>query len=324
MPLKVVTIGGGGGHAAVLQALKNLPIQLTALCNMVDDGGGSGKLMREYHVHSPGDTRLVLAALGGENAQHLNYRFAGGNLDGQTIGNVVLAGCEVSTGSFQEAVDILRSWFHIEPQVAPLTEEIPTLHAKTISGQEIEGQAELVHFVRSQNDPVETLWLDPIETSLSNKAREALISADYIIVPMGDLYSSIAPAFCIQELKELWGALKAKVIWLPNLAVTPGHVHYQTLSGALAFLQSLLPQFVPNMILVHNEALPAAIQQNVQNRGYGVSTNDLHSSESMVIVEEDLVDTQTIPVPKEGDVVDRSPLHYDTQKLQTIFQKILV
>jgi len=323
MSVKVVTIGGGGGHSAVVKALKDLPIELTALCNTVDDGGGSGKLVREYKVHSPGDTRQVLAALA-ENGRSLNYRFSGGHLDGQTVGNMLLAGLELSTQSVQQAIDTVRSCFGIEHHVAPLTENIPTLHARSVSGREIMTQAELVHFVRTQNDPVETLWLDPAETTLSTVARTALQEADYIIIAMGDLYSSIAPALCINELKSLWPTLKAKIIWLPNVAVTPGHVHYQTISTALSFLQSLLPEFVPNIIVTHDQVLPAGIQKALQEKSYGISVSDVETNEKIVVMRQDLLDEDYFPVQTVGDVVDRSPIRYDIEKLKNIFEKILV
>lgn len=322
--LNVVTIGGGGGHSAVVKSLKDLPISLTALCNTVDDGGGTGKLVREYGVHSSGDVRQVLTVLGGDQAKNLQFRFSEGSLQGFTLGGILLAGMEKSSGSFQNAIDEVRSWFTIPQQVAPITENTPVLHAVSRSGKEIVGQAEIVRFLWSQGDPLETLSIDPVESPLSSVARTALEQADYIIIPMGDLYSSIAPAFCVKELQELWGTLKAKIIWLPNVAVTPGHVHYEKYSEALKFLQKLVPSFYPNTIVVHQGELSENIKNILAEKSYGVSTNDIQDSENTKIISEFLIDESFAPQKTVGDAIERSPLRYDIQKLQSVFKKILV
>lgn len=322
--LNVVTIGGGGGHSAVVKALKDLPISLTALCNTVDDGGGSGKLMREYGVHSPGDFRRILTALAQKNGEPLNYRFSSGAYEGQTISNLLLAGLELSTGSFQKAIDTVREWLNIKEGIAPITEGTPVLHAKTHSGKEIIGQKNVVNSVRSQNDAIETLWLDPKEIKLSDIARDSLKKADYIIITMGDLYSSIAPFFCIREVKQMWPELSAKIIWLPNFAVTPGHVHYEKHSEALKFLQTLMPDFHPNMIVVHQGELSEKTKNILAEKSYGVSMNDIQDSPTTKVIAESLIDENFVPQKTAGDAIERSPLRYDLKKLQSIFEKILI
>ena len=41
---KVVVIGGGTGMPVLLRGLKHVPIQLTALVTVADDGGSTGRL----------------------------------------------------------------------------------------------------------------------------------------------------------------------------------------------------------------------------------------------------------------------------------------
>ena len=54
---KVVTIGGGSGSFMVLTGLKKLPVELSAVVSMADDGGSSGALRDELGVLPPGDAR---------------------------------------------------------------------------------------------------------------------------------------------------------------------------------------------------------------------------------------------------------------------------
>lgn len=60
---KVVVIGGGSGISVVLRGLKYLPVDLTAIVTVADDGGSSGLLRKEFDVPAPGDLRNVMVAL---------------------------------------------------------------------------------------------------------------------------------------------------------------------------------------------------------------------------------------------------------------------
>src|SRR5258708_13310488 len=65
---KVVALGGGHGLFASLSALRRVTRQLTAIVTVADDGGSSGMLRRDFGVLPPGDLRMALAALCGDDA----------------------------------------------------------------------------------------------------------------------------------------------------------------------------------------------------------------------------------------------------------------
>ena len=60
---KIVTIGGGTGQAVLLRGLKEYTNNLTAIVTVVDDGGSSGRLRREFGALPPGDVRQCIGAL---------------------------------------------------------------------------------------------------------------------------------------------------------------------------------------------------------------------------------------------------------------------
>src|SRR5699024_6040077 len=60
---RVVVIGGGTGMPVLLRGLKNLPIDLTALVTVDDDGGSTGRLRQDLSMPAPGHIRNVIAAL---------------------------------------------------------------------------------------------------------------------------------------------------------------------------------------------------------------------------------------------------------------------
>ena len=94
---KVVALGGGHGLFASLSALRRVTGDLTAVVTVADDGGSSGRLRREFGVLPPGDLRMALAALCGDDewgttwSRVVQHRFAGeGDLRGHAVGNLLI------------------------------------------------------------------------------------------------------------------------------------------------------------------------------------------------------------------------------------------
>jgi len=65
--VRTVALGGGHGLAASLGALRRVTGELTAIVTVADDGGSSGRLRADYGVLPPGDLRMALAALCGDD-----------------------------------------------------------------------------------------------------------------------------------------------------------------------------------------------------------------------------------------------------------------
>ena len=94
---RVVALGGGHGLSASLSALRRVTRELTAVVTVADDGGSSGRLRREFGVLPPGDLRMALAALCGDDAwgttwsRVVQHRFTGdGELHGHAVGNLLI------------------------------------------------------------------------------------------------------------------------------------------------------------------------------------------------------------------------------------------
>src|SRR5690625_1627849 len=110
---RVVVIGGGTGMPVLLRGLKNLPVHLTALVTVADDGGSTGRLRQEMAIPAPGDIRNVIAALSDAEPMLLDlfqHRFAVGNgLSGHSMGNLLLAAMTSVTGDFYTGIKEIRS-----------------------------------------------------------------------------------------------------------------------------------------------------------------------------------------------------------------------
>ncbi len=108
----MVALGGGHGLFASLSALRRVTRHLTAVVTVADDGGSSGRLRREFGVLPPGDLRMALAALCGDDAwgttwsQVVQHRFTGdAELGGHAVGNVLIVALWELLGDTVQGLD---------------------------------------------------------------------------------------------------------------------------------------------------------------------------------------------------------------------------
>src|SRR3954452_20852238 len=113
---EVVAFGGGHGLSASLAALRRITDRLTAVVTVADDGGSSGRLRSELNCLPPGDLRMALAALCGDDvsgrtwADVLQYRFDGsGPLSVHALGNLLIAGLWERRGDPVAGLDMVAN-----------------------------------------------------------------------------------------------------------------------------------------------------------------------------------------------------------------------
>ncbi|MDB5168830.1 MAG: hypothetical protein JWO41_186 [Candidatus Saccharibacteria bacterium] len=216
----VVVVGGGTGSFTLLQELKLLTPNLTAVVNMCDDGGSTGMLRDELGVLPPGDVRQCLVALSETPKMRdvFNYRFSEGSFKNQSLGNIILAGLEKQHGNFAEAVEVASELLNIHGRVVPVSLENYKLVMhdgdQTLSGQSVIDK----HAITSDNPRVE---LDP-PAQISDKASQAFIEAEMIVIAPGNLYSSLVPTLAVGGVAEAIKASKATKVMVTNLVNKPG------------------------------------------------------------------------------------------------------
>jgi len=222
---KVVTICGGNGGFSLLRGLKKFDWDIGAIVNMTDDGGSTGRLMKELGVLPPGDVRYCLSALsmlGPDWEKLLNYRFEKGGLEGHTAGNILLAGLEKFHGSFLYAVRELGKILHVKGTVIPATLERAGLcmllkNRKTIMGEDAINKSVLI-----QKSGFKKLYLRP-KVKANPKAVAEILDADVVLIGPGNIYCSILPSLIIPEIRRAILKTKALVIFNCNLINREGH-----------------------------------------------------------------------------------------------------
>lgn len=217
---KIVVIGGGTGSFTLLQGLKNYTNTITALVNMADDGGSTGKLRDELGVLPPGDVRQCLVALSASPKVRdlFNYRFEGGSMDGHAFGNLFLTALEKMTGNFAEAVELAGEVLKISGRVEPITLSNVTLCAEGVNGKPVKGQYTIAH-AQVTNRP--KVWLEPAAEA-NPTAVEAIMNADMVVIAPGNLYGSLAPALAIEGVQKALKKTKATCVYVANLVTKPG------------------------------------------------------------------------------------------------------
>ena len=134
----MVALGGGHGLYASLSGLRRVTRDLTAIVTVADDGGSSGRLRREFGVLPPGDLRMALAALCGDDAwgttwsRVIQHRFAGadrtgeeGNggagLAGHAVGNVLIVALWELLGDTVQGLDWVARLLGAHGRVLPMS-----------------------------------------------------------------------------------------------------------------------------------------------------------------------------------------------------------
>lgn len=219
--VKIVVIGGGTGSFTLLSGLKNYTHNITALVNMVDDGGSTGQLRDELGVLPAGDIRQCLVALSTSPKvrELFNYRFDEGSMKGHAFGNLFMAALEKMTGNFAEAVELAGDVLGIYGRVHPITLDDTNMSMKLPDGTLVEGQhaSESLKVPRGQRP-----WLELSPPAMINPAaRQAILEADLVVIAPGLLYGSLAPALLVRGVTRALAETKAKKVYVCNLVNKP-------------------------------------------------------------------------------------------------------
>lgn len=221
---KIVVIGGGTGSFTLLQSLKHLTPNLTALVNMADDGGSTGILRDELGVLPPGDIRQCLVAMSDAPLalrELFNYRFPEDtSLSGHSFGNLFLSAVEKMTDDFGEAVQLASRVLHISGQVIPVTLSNCNLCLQ-VDKLLVKGQYE-IETTNFTDQAKPKLWLEP-HAKLNPLARAAILGSDLVVIAPGNLYASLIPALLPIGMKKVLADTKAPVVYVCNLVNKPQH-----------------------------------------------------------------------------------------------------
>ena len=239
----VVAIGGGHGLAASLRALRRVTDNLTAIVGMADDGGSSGRLREQFGVPPPGDLRMALAALCGDDSwgrtwsRVIQHRFGGkGDLKGHSLGNLLITALWEETGDVVNGLDWVGSLLGAQGRVLPVSLGPLEIVAEVAGLDDGDGLTEVrgqVAVARTAGTVVE-IGVVPSRPAACLEALEALSNADHIVLGPGSWYTSVLAPLLVPDLLAAFAASSARRTLVLNLAPQPGetsgfkpHTHLQ-------------------------------------------------------------------------------------------------
>lgn len=313
----IVTIGGGTGSYASLMGLKKYPLKLTAIVNMIDNGGSSGRLRDELGVLPPGDVRQCLVALA-ESSKLLrelfSYRFEEGGLKGHSFGNIFLSTLEKQTGSMKKAIAEIGKILRIKGQVVPVTFTKSNLCVDLADGKTIVGETHIdVLEKKEKRAPIIKTYLKPAAI-LNEDAKAAILEADYIIIGPGDLYTSIIPNLLVKDLSSAIKKSKAKKIYVLNLMTKYGQTTKYKASDHIKTLEEYLGKNVLDFVLVNSKSPKKKALSWYEEYGEHPVEDDLKQNKNYKIIRKDLI-KDVIITKSAGDELRRSIIRHDSKKL---------
>jgi len=224
----IVCLGGGNAMPkAVLAGLKNYPLRISVICAMLDSGGSSGRLRRDYDIVSPGDIRRALIALAHTSPvieKLFTYRFEVGELSGHNFANLLITALELSTNDYGKAINELRKILNVPHQVLPVTLDKSNLCALLENGKIIKGETNIDIPKHDGNLKIKKIYLEP-EARAFPKAVEAIKEGDLVVIGPGDLYSSLAQILLVKGISESILKSKAKIVYICNLMTKYGETN---------------------------------------------------------------------------------------------------
>ena len=231
--LDVVALGGGHGLAASLRALRKVTSHLTAVVGVSDNGGSSGRIRDQFHVVPPGDLRMALAALCGDDtwgstwARVLQHRFTSeGDLDGHALGNLIITALWEETDDVVSGLDWVARLLDARGTVLPLALEPLEVVAKVRNGNSVEtvrGQVE----VATAQGTIESIELHPQNPAHCQQAVDSVLQADAVVLGPGSWFTSVLTHFQVPQMSQALHATPAQRILVLNLnsqtSETPGY-----------------------------------------------------------------------------------------------------
>ena len=252
----VVALGGGHGLASTLSALTHIKCNITAVVGVSDDGGSSGRLRKEFGIVPPGDLRMALAALCGEDdwgstwANVLQHRFkSSGELDGHSLGNLMITALWEETGDIVQGLEWVGKLLGAKGRVLPLALEPLRIEAevksKTGAKRKVIGQVK----VATVKDKIVSIAINPPNPAVCEEAVDAVLKANAVILGPGSWYTSVLNHFEVPEMKKALVTTKAKRILILNLKPQIGETSNFAPESYLEVLAKRVPDFTLDTVV---------------------------------------------------------------------------
>lgn len=311
----IVVIGGGTGVAAILRGIKNIEgFHISAIITVADDGGSTGRLKARYNIPAVGDIRSVLVALAESESllsNLMDYRFYGdsslsNDIGGHNLGNLILAALTQSTGNIMEAIAQVGSVLRIKGEIIPSTTEVVELLAEMQDGTIVKGESN----IPTVKNKIKKVFYDK-EVIATKEAILAIQNADYIILGIGSLYTSVMPNLIVKGISEAINSnKKASLIYLCNIMTQSGETDGYDVDDHIDAIESHLNGKI-DQIIYPNNIIPKSILENYKRENAEFVKLDLDKDRDYRVFIEDLI------------CFTNGQARHCSQKIEEVFRKYM-
>jgi uncharacterized cofD-like protein len=325
----VVVIGGGTGTYTVLSGLKAYSdmVDITAIVTMADSGGSTGRLRDEFGQLPVGDARMVLSALAtdvdsqaGLLRELFLYRFTKGEgLAGHNFGNLLLTALADIVGSTGDAIAIASQILRVEGTVIPVTSDNVHLVATYATEEVVVGEHAIDEAQAVACDARIISLAVTSPATINPAAALAIKAADLIVLGPGDLYTSILANCVVDGVTQALRTTTAPLVYVCNLMSRSG----QTIGMQAAEYVQALTQYIGRspdyMIYNQSPVAPELLAKYVRESNHLVLNN--YTGHECQVLARDVVASEAF-VATSGDVVQRSLVRHDSQKLAKVLLEL--
>ena len=251
---KVVVLGGGTGTSTLLSGLKKMPIDITAVISVSDNGGSTQKLRNEFMIPAVGDIRKVLTSLSPLSDDVkcvMEERLkTTSDLNGHAIGNLALTAYLKKTKSLEQSIKLMSKLLGVKQTVLPLSEDLLTLVGETTDGEFIEGEEQ----IDEANKKYKRIFYKE-EPHITPSVIKKIKQADLIVLSMGSLYTSLIPNLICSEIIDAIKESNAKVLYICNLVTQVGVTDHFTVSDHVNVIENYIGKDCVDCVIVNDETI---------------------------------------------------------------------
>lgn len=298
----VVVIGGGTGLSVLLRGIKLITNNCTAVVTTADDGGSSGRLRKELGILPPGDMRNCLVALSDTEPlmeKVMQYRFKSSALSGHNLGNLFIAAMsDVEGGDMEKSIAATCEILKVRGHVWPNTTDNIQLKAKMDDGSTVVGESSIT----ASPHKIVQLMTEPENPRASQRAVDAILKADAIILGPGSLYTSVLASLIVPGIRDAVIRSKAVKIYVCNVMTQPGETDgYGAYEHVRALIRHMGCQCLDYVVVNEQKASPDILAKYEKEGAMPVSP-DVEKIEQLGI---DCVPAKLL---NDSDLVRHNPL----------------
>jgi uncharacterized cofD-like protein len=287
--LAVVALGGGHGLHASLSALRRVVADPTAVVTVADNGGSSGRLRGEFGVLPPGDLRMALAALCGDDewgrtwADVVQHRFAGqGEMQGHVVGNLLIVSLWELMGDHVRALDWMGRLLGAHGRVLPMATTPMDITAR-VRGLDpadpaavdvVRGQVE----VATTEGDIESVALLPADPEACAESVEAILAAEWVVLGPGSWFTSVIPHLMVPGLRRALVETTGRLVVVLNLEAQTGETSGYGPDDHLAALFEHAPELIVHTVLADESSVGGhrdELEKLVADRGARLVVDDI-------------------------------------------------